>query len=130
MEGWPVAFTAQGMPGRFANVHAGLDTVLTRTFAGPTQRWTYIVNGIDVYGGPTGLDFAAWYNLDGSGKLFFYHETIDPTDLQTAYVGAWRGALPVSQGESLQVGIECTIPAELSVCAWGLVVPYPMAVLE
>jgi hypothetical protein len=118
------------MPGRFANVHASLDTVLTRTIPGPVPRWVYIVQGIDVYFGPTGISGAAWYNLDGAGKTFFYHETIDPTDLQTAYTGAWRGALPVSQGETLQVGVECTIPAELSVCAWGLVVPYPMAVVE
>jgi hypothetical protein len=130
METLPVTFTAQGMPARFANVHAGLDTVLDRNIAGPTERWTYIVTGIDVYGGPTGLTFAAWYNLDGAGKLFFWHETVDVADPQTAYTGSWRGALPLTQGEILQVGIESTIPAELSVAAWGLVVPYPMAVLE
>jgi hypothetical protein len=128
----PVSFSEVGFPAHFAWGTTGFDTVLTQTFTQTSTTWCWVVQGIDGSSNGSGLGFDMFMNLHGRGKIYIaQHDVVDPLDvpfIPSAYVGTWRGAVPLGEGEALEIGIETTAPSDLAICAWGIVVPVTLGV--
>lgn len=125
MDALPVSVSVYGAPARFAQVQHGLGFSLTHTVTGPTNGPTYVIEGIDVSCGPTGVEVAAWYDIDGGAQVYFWSSTIDITSPRIAYVGDWRGAIPIGNGDTITFGIDASVPCAMAIIAWGVVMPYP-----
>jgi hypothetical protein len=121
----PLAFNFAGFPARFGQLEAPLSTGISHTVTGPTDGRTYVIQGIDVSSSFTGVDFTAYYDLDGVGETVFYSAHVDVPTPKPFYTGMWRGALAVGLGGSLRYGISVGVIADLSISAWGLIVPLP-----
>jgi hypothetical protein len=121
----PLAFNLVGYPARFGQLEAALAGGLTKTVTGPTDGRCYVVQGIDVSGSVSGLDFDGFYDISGGGETVFWSAHIDTPVPKPFYCGSWRGAIPLGLGDTLRYGISVGVVADLSIAAWGIIVPMP-----
>jgi hypothetical protein len=121
----PVSLSFYGFPARFGASESVLGFELSHTITGPTDGRTYVVQGIDVTAGPAAVTVEGFYNLGGTGRVIFYASSdIDPANVRF-YAGNWRGAIGLSAGDSMQVGVECGAPEPMAISAWGIIIPVP-----
>lgn len=123
----PLSFHMEGSPARFGYSYAGVDTVTSHTIHGPIDGSCYLVQGIDCSVSLSGGRLDGSYNLNGIGPVRFASSTIDPLLVGLYAVGAWRGAMPLGAGDTLELIVECNLPASLSIAGWGLLVPLGFA---
>jgi hypothetical protein len=125
METLPLTFVLPGLPATFGTSFATLGFSTSHTVTGPTNGTIYVVQGIDYSAGPTAGEAAGFYDINGTGQVYTWSETIDLSSPRIAYPGSWRGAILLGAGATLTYGVESALPAGLGCAAWGVVVPAP-----
>lgn len=121
-----------GFPARFAAVRTATNTVLTHTITADIHpNHCYVLQGVDCSVQGTAVTLDAWISLGSPGtKMVFWSTTTDPLSIPAvAYAtGMWRGYLPFYLGETLEVGLECGLPSNIAIHAWGVWMPTPLVV--
>jgi hypothetical protein len=118
-----------GFPARFAKERSALSTVLTHIPVSPPVGNCYILQGVDVSASFSGVVMDGWISLGSPGnKCVFANVTYDPAVMNKWMSGSWRGNLPWYHTDILEVGVECSIAADLAINAWGVWVPMSLLV--
>jgi hypothetical protein len=119
-----------GFPARFCIARSALATVLTHTFGLGTDGITLILEGVDASSTLTGVQSAAWISMGSPGnKCYFGSKVYDPATDGEAMHFSWRGALPIYGSDGgCEVGVDCTVFADLALFAWGTWIPHDLAI--
>ena len=125
MSSLPLSFSAEGFPARFCNEHALHIGELDATIPGPDGPGCWLIEGIDFSATFYAINFSAWYNLNGAGKVYVASGSL-LSGARGELIGTWRGRLPLHQGDTLNFGIEVGTVADLAISAWGSVLPLNM----
>lgn len=124
----PSSFALQGSPVRLANVGSGLGLSLRHTPSVLRSGYCYVLLGMDVSATATTETVEAWYTINALGRHTWYRQNQSLTDPFTAFVAQWRGQLPFSEGDVLEMGIESfPLPSVFTISAWGLEMPIMFA---